>query len=241
MNIIKLFEEFRVKNRSGIKGSSHKGGSQEIMSRFGVDFDNDDFIHIKKKYLKKLDTSMKKIAKKFGLSDTIKYLDSGSFGMAFSCGKYVIKLTSDRREINQVNKLLGKNVPGCTKYYKIMFNPDYEIWAIMLDKVDQLTNNQVGIINDIQSFLYQENNGTNASNLLYLLECEIDEFLTFYGIEDRKDHKKYHIVEKTFNDFKDLINKLCDNNVTMDDIHSGNLGYKNDEMIAFDIMGMESK
>lgn len=232
MNFIKIFEEFKVKNRRGIKDSKNKRGSQKIIGQFGSSGDN-----FKKKYIKRLDDSLKKISKKFGLSDNIKYLDSGSFGMAFSCGKYVIKLTSDEREVNQVNNLLGKTIPGCVKYYKIMFNPDYEIWAIMLDKVDDLTTNQIGIINDIHKFVYRKNRGSNVENLLYLLECDIDDFLEFYGITDKKDHKKFHIVEKTFNDLKDLIKKLSDNNVVMNDVHSGNLGYKNGEMIAFDIMG----
>lgn len=228
--IIKIFEEFKVKNRSTLKGSTDKRGSRVIMRQFGSNG------NIKKRYLKRLDRSMKKISKKFGLSDTIKYIDSGSFGMAFSCGKYVIKLTSDEREVNQVNQLLGKDIPGCVRYHKIMFNPDYEIWAIMLDKVDQLTNDQIGIINDIQKFLSKSNQGTNEGNLHYLLECDIDDFLEFNRIKDRKGHRKYKVVEKTFNDLKELVSKLVKGKVTLDDIHSGNLGYKNNKLIAFDIM-----
>lgn len=231
MRNITLFEEFKVKNRPGIKDSWDKGGTQNIMGTYGGNN------KVNKSSIKSLDKSMEKIVKYFGISGKVKYMDSGSYGMAFSCGKYIIKLTSEIKEVREAEKMIGRDIPGCVKYYKIKYQPKFEIWAIMMDKVDSLSENQIGIINDIQRFALSETGKVSISKSLeFFSTCPIDKFLKFYKIKRGKNHPNYKILEEVYNDFQILIKKLIKSNICLDDVHSGNIGYKNGELISFDIM-----
>lgn len=72
----------------------------------------------KKLPITKIDLQL--ICDRVGLDfDSTKYLTSGSFGNAYKCGDKVLKITSDKREANDVLKCIKSPIPGIVKYYSI--------------------------------------------------------------------------------------------------------------------------
>lgn len=208
MRFIKLFEKFKGRKRVYRDHDKGKEGISEISGRI-----DPKFVEVKDP-IDTLKVIIEKICKEMGLVDKVRYLNAGSYGMAFKVGSKVIKLTSNRSEAKMAKDLIGKKIPNVINYYKIKWVRKYEIWAILMDLVDTPTKGDKKIL-DIFDY------------------CEdwsevVDE------IEDRNISKSE--AKSLWREYQKLKKSLEKSGIPMDDLHSGNIGRLGGELVHFDIM-----
>jgi hypothetical protein len=209
---ILLFEEFRLRKTKKIKTDilDHtKMGIHNVLSNLET--------------IKKLERVLSKLKDKFGIKGKIKYLNSGMTGMAFECGDYVIKLTSNPKEIKQVKSLVGKKIPNCINYHQIVEFPKLGVYGILMDKCVPLNKEQGDFIWDVIC--------TIDANELGFGNISWGEYVALSGYVKGMVYNK-----KLFYDFKKMCKSLVKNGISLADLHDGNIGYIGDEMVHYDIM-----
>jgi len=146
--------------------------------------------------------------------------------MAFAVGdNKVIKLTSNRGEAGIANGLLGKKIPHCVNYYDVVLIKGYNVYAILMDKAemfDKKTKEVVEVLTDI-----------NVS------QCELKRVkrsLREAGDIKLSDKK----IQKIIDDYVKMYKSLTKSGVSLQDLHSENMGYLGDKMVHFDMMGSSS-
>lgn len=224
--VIRIFEKFKNlkkvyrdidKSKEGIDSISNKI-STKFSSRQKSDSDP----------LKKLKKIVNKISKSLGCKSEVRYMNSGSYGMAFSVDDKVIKLTSDKGEAMIAKKLVNKNIPNTVRYYKVKKIQEYEIWAILMDKAESFTKEEKKIIEIIDECAYYDSPKK--------IKNELDE--SYIEAKEQIEYRKLSVklFKKMWNDYKNMCISLIKNGISMDDLHPGNIGYLGDEMVHFDIM-----
>lgn len=185
------------------------------------------------KYFEKWDMALaKRIAEDYGFDpEELVYLGSGSYGDAFKIGDKVLKITSDREEYMNANKLRRKPVTKYLVNYYDARQIDDEGWyyALLMDYVEPIKPDKIGIIR----------------SAIVTFEYNFDK-----DYKSREDAKKH--IEKNVNipeDFKnkreeyiDIILQIYDihkegnkNNISVVDLHPGNIGVKDNHYVYYDI------
>ena len=218
MKHIKLFEEFKVKKTSRIKKHIDIGkpGTKSVTRSIGYKNDKDI-----------LEDIMETLVKRFKLDvNKVKYLDSGMFGMAFIVGgDKIIKLTSSSDEALNVKKLIGKNIPHVVNYYDIVYIKKYGIYAILMDRAKNLSEIERDVVDYVSD-------GYGIPGIKHL----------FKRFEERTGScaVSKSIIKKIYDDCVEMKKSLKKSKVSIQDLHAGNVGYLNDKMVHFDIMGHDN-
>lgn len=185
------------------------------------------------KYFERWDMALaKRIAEDCGFNpDELIYLGSGSFGDAFKIGDKVLKITSDFEEYMNANKLRRKPVTKYLVNYYDARQIDKEGWyyVLIMDYVEPIKLNKIPIvksaINDFE--YYFDKNYKNRK-------------------EAEQDIKNNVIIPKTFEkrrkEYIDTMLQIYDIhaegkkfNVPVLDLHTGNIGVKDDHYVYYDI------
>lgn len=224
MNYLKTFEAFKsVKKTGKIKRHWRKGrgGVTTVMGNIsdkdaeGWTLGSDAFDP------SNLNDLMKKLVKRFNV-EKVKYMNAGAFGMAFIAdGDKIIKLTSSADEAAEVKGLIGKIIPGCVKYYDIVYSKKFDIWAILMQKSESLTKKEEKIF----SFLFGYNVELIDKDRIEDIRKEMS------GITITKSELRSYVEE-----IVNLKNKLESNDISTQDLHVGNMGRLDGELVHFDIM-----
>lgn len=221
MRYLNLFEEFKIKKTKKIykhldKG---KGGVERILGNISDDTYLPD---IDDEHIDLLGIVLKSVTKRFGLKSNIKYINSGTFGMAFVVGdNRIIKLTSNKSEAMTAKSLIGRKIPHCVNYYDIVYIKRYNIYAILMDKAEKLSPDEKKVVSKLSDSAILMNDFDKLKK-------------KFSDISDSK-------LKRIYNDFRDMYKSLKDNRVSIQDLHEGNVGYIKDKMVHFDIMGDTKK
>lgn len=216
MKHLSIFEEFKIKKTKKIykhldKG---KGGVDKILCNVG---DNIDV----------LSDVIKSLTKRFGLKSNVKYMNAGSFGMAFIVNDdKIIKLTSSESEAKVAKSLIDKEIPHCVNYYDIVYIKKYEIYAILMDKAEKLSPEEKRIVKLL------------AGSAIFLndfnrLKKAIDSRNSFVGRKKISESE----LKRVYDDFREMYSSLKKNNISITDLHEGNIGYIKNKMVHFDIIG----
>jgi hypothetical protein len=236
MKYLNLFEEFKIRKLQKVSrqiGADEHSGIKEVVKKF------------KKPHNPILEDIIESLVDKFKLKGKVKYLNSGSFGMAFAIDDKVIKLTSSKSEALVAKKLIPEKIPHCINYYNVVYMKRYRIYAILMDRADKLTRNEKIVI-DILCNLGGDF-GKNAlggfgkyskkNNAHTLGDVNLKEEIQLY---QRETGKKVNIsdkeIKKIFNDYIKMRISLENNGISTQDIHEGNVGYFKGKMVHFDIM-----
>src|ERR1017187_2354178 len=138
MKYLNLFEEFKIRKLQKVSrqiGADKHGGIKEVVKKFK-----------KKPHNPILEDILESLVTKFKLKGKVKYLNSGSFGMAFAIDDKVIKLTSSKSEALVAKKLIPEKISHCINYYNVVYMKKYKIYAILMDRADKLTRNEKLVI-----------------------------------------------------------------------------------------------
>jgi hypothetical protein len=101
---------------------------------------------------------VKDLSDKFGIS-RISYAGRGLNGIAFVAdGTKILKLTQDEDEIEGIQKIVGKEIPGIVNYYGYEYYPEYNIYGILMDKAKPISKTE----KDIYTTMFYE--GSNYSD-----------------------------------------------------------------------------
>lgn len=214
MLYLQTFEAFKLKKKKKIKRDYRKGsgGTTAIMNNIiGEDGSLPDLLE--------------KLCKRFNVKK-VKYKACGVFGMAFLADdNKVIKLTSSKAEASDVNQLIGKEIPGCVNYFDIVYSKKFDIYCILMERVEVLKGKEKKMISEIIDTIYTY---PNYSDKEVIESAAMDE----YGNPQfSPDKLKIYLTE-----LKQLESKLKSAGVSVDDIHSDNLGRRNGELVHFDVM-----
>lgn len=169
----------------------------------------------------------------------IKYLGSGTFGNAYKVGDKVLKITSHKNEAKSVYNLIKNNIkiPGIVNYYSVnMFKHKNEyLYVIVMDYVQSLDN-----------YLKKKYNNYNFEKILdYMLDIlwkkwdKLKLYKYFVKLVDREyntDNKKnIYFMEKIWELYQNLQPYLPQ----CPDLHTGNIGVKDNKFIYFDYASCE--
>ena len=215
---IQTFEAFEFKKKRKIKKhiKDERGGVVNIMSR----------ISDKKKG--NLPELLENVSKRFDVK-IIKYQNCGAFGMAFIAdNNKVIKLTSEKSEAANVKALIGKRVPGCLDYYDIVYSRKYDIYCILMERVQILSKKEELLYNAVLDAFDYVTKPREIYYVNFVLDALDGEFT--------RDE-----IKKAVNLVTDLKRKLQSAGVDTRDLHTGNMGWRGKELVHFDIMSDATK
>ena len=219
MNYLKTFESFKSVKKSGKIIRHWKKGRGGVTSVMGNISDKDA----------NLNDLMEKLVKRFKV-EKVKYINAGAFGMAFIAdGDKIIKLTSSPSEAAEVKGFIGRNIPGCVKYYDIVRSKKFDIWAILMQKCENLSKKEEKIF----SLLFEE-------GLDNFDEDDLDSGQNFSKDQINDIASDLRLSKKELMSFirelRNLKDKLDKNEISTNDLHTGNMGRLNGELVHFDIM-----
>ena len=195
-----------------------------------INFNN--FVNEEFKLLRISKIILEEVCSDFNLDfSKLKFLNSGSFGNAYSINDKVLKITTDIREVNDVYNIIGKKLQGVVKYYKIQKVRNTLYYAILMEKVITLEefiknkNFKIGnIVNYIDWILW------------YIWEYwnkieNLDEFIKILKKEEvsvKENHFEMWLIHKIWNLYKKI--KWLKR---PPDLHSGNIGFDKDENLVY--------
>jgi len=224
MKYLLLFEELKIKKTKKIFRhlDDGKGGAEAILGTIDDTNDitageggTDDTIGF-------LGDILKRLVKRFGLKTKVKYIDSGSFGMAFGVGdNKVIKLTSNKGEAMIAKDMLGKKIPHCVNYYDVVVVKGYGVYAILMDRAEMFDSDTEEVVDTMVD--------------MNISQCTLKEVKKRSG-SDLGDNK----IKKIVDDYIKMYKALTKNKVSLQDLHTGNMGYLDGKMVHFDMMGSSS-
>ena len=181
----------------------------------------------------------------------IKYVGQGHFGMAFMVDDdKILKLTNNDDEIRGIKKViniqkkLGGTVPGVIHYYDVKYYPKSKVYAILMDEVELLSEKD----ETVYTVLYYEEARYSDSPFWDLFngdEDERDEIIDIVSerLSDPRPEDELEPYDLDYDEivdyiekYEELLLKLEDNTVPTADLHGGNIGIKNGELIHFDVM-----
>jgi hypothetical protein len=162
----------------------------------------------------------------------------------------ILKLTNNDDEIRGIKKViniqkkLGKTVPGVIHYYDVKYYPNSKVYAILMDEIELLSKKD----ETVYIVLYYEGANYLPSDFWDLFNGDKKEKKEIVKIiSDRlsKPHpgnklEPYELDESEIVDYiekyEELLLKLEENGVPTADLHGGNIGVKDGELIHFDVM-----
>jgi len=181
----------------------------------------------------------------------IKYAGEGHFGMAFMVDDdKILKLTNNDDEIRGIKKViniqkkLGGTVPGVIHYYDVKYYPKSKVYAILMDEVELLSEKD----ETVYTVLFYEEARYSDSTFWDLFNGDDDERDEIIDIVSErlsnprpKDELEpydldYSEIVDYIEKYEELLLKLEDNVVPTADLHGGNMGIKDGELIHFDVM-----
>jgi len=225
MKHLTIFEEFKIKKTKKIHKhlDKERGGVEKIVGNI-KDKSSSYPIDI-------LGDVLKSVTKRFGLKSKVKYMNSGSFGMAFVVGDdKIVKLTSSKSEAMVAKFLVGKKIDHCVNYYDIVYIKEYSIYAILMDKAEKLSPEEKKIVKYLSgSAIYM--------NDFKRLKKDLDERGSFLSKKEISESK----LKRIYDDFREMYISLKKNKISITDLHENNIGYVNNKMVHFDIMGDTKK
>jgi hypothetical protein len=230
MKHLTIFEEFKIKKTKKIHKhlDKERGGVEKIVGNI-TDKSSSYPIDI-------LGDVLKSVTKRFGLKSKVKYMNSGSFGMAFVVGDdKIVKLTSSKSEAMVAKFLVGKKIDHCVNYYDIVYIKEYSIYAILMDRAEKLSEKEKYVVSLLSgSAIYM--------NDLHRLEKKVRKD-DFEIMGNNKNHKPISEskLKRVYDDFREMYISLKKNKISITDLHENNIGYVNNKMVHFDIMGDTKK
>jgi hypothetical protein len=188
---------------------------------------------------------IKDIKKDFDINK-LKYVGEGHYGMAFiTDDNKILKLTNNDDEVRGISKVVGKEIPGMVNYHNIKTYPNFNLFAILMDRAEPLSKEE----ETVYTTMYYE--GSNYSDSTFwdeyddedediredLLERLLDR------LENPLPEDKLPVVEIDENTlvnyierYRELLKILEDNNIPTQDLHGGNIGEINGELVHYDVM-----
>jgi len=217
MKFIKTYEKYGIENPKRIKKHVNQGGGAlDIFRRMA-----DTYYNIGKKEFntglsvyKDILIELKRIFKKKVDVDTIKYLNNGSYGMAFDAGDKVIKITTDATEAEIAEKLIKKKYKNCVRYYEVVHIPTYDIYAILMDKAETLNKKEIAIIDLLREYdgHFEYDKSTKSYH-------PMGEYLSMKNLLSKlKGYKVTKIeLQKYINAYFEMIDSLAEQKIPSDD------------------------
>lgn len=252
MKHIILFEEFNIKKLKKVKKNlgEDQGGTRRIVRLLNdgdvekVDINKPSLAKASKelkKSIPSLESLMKMLKdrykkKNLGI-DQIKFFDSGTYGMAFVSNDKIIKLTSQENEAEIAKKLLDKKMKGCVNYYDVVYIKTYGIFALLMDKAEKLTDDDISGID----FILDNDLALDCEREFG--DCRYDKRTNRYRFTREILQKMKYAevsridVERMIPEVIELKNKLKKSNVPTEDLHWGNIGRLKGKLVHYDIMG----
>jgi hypothetical protein len=190
-----------------------------------------------------LSDTIKVLKNDFGF-DKIEYAGEGHFGMAFVVNDdKILKLTNNEDEIRGIKKVLNKDIPGVIHYYDVKHYPDSNVYAILMDKVDLLSPEE----ETVYTTMYYEGSNYFPSDFWDLFNDKNERKEIVKIVSDRlsdpypEDELEpydldYNEIVDYIKKYKKLLLKLVKNDIPTADLHGGNIGVKDGELIHFDVM-----
>ena len=220
MNYLKTFESFKSVKKTGKIKKHWRSGRGGVTTVMGSISDKDA----------NLNDLMEKLVKRFNV-EKVKYMNAGAFGMAFIADdNKIIKLTSSADEAAEVKGLIGKIIPGCVEYYDIVYSKKFDIWAILMQKSESLTKKEEKIFRLLIEYPFTDIENINPTF----------DNLTLKKLHNRCNSKIGNIskseLKSYINEYVELHHKLEKNEISTQDLHTGNMGRLDGELVHFDIM-----
>jgi hypothetical protein len=227
MNYLKTFEAFKSVGKRGKIKKHWRKGRGGVTTVMGNITDKDA----------NLNDLMEKLVKRFKV-EKVKYMNAGAFGMAFIAdGDKIIKLTSNADEAAEVKGLIGKIIPGCVEYYDIVRSKKFDIWAILMQKSESLTKKEEKIFSLLIEYPFTDIENINQDSLF---KNPTFDNLTLKKLHKQCNSKIGNISKSEFksyiNEYIELHHKLEKNEISTQDLHVGNMGRLDGELVHFDIM-----
>jgi len=162
----------------------------------------------------------------------------------------ILKLTNNDDEIRGIRKViniqkkLGGTVPGVIHYYNVKYYPKSKVYAILMDEVELLSKKD----ETVYTVLYYEEARYSDSPFWDLFngdEDERDEIIDIVSkrLSDPRPEDELEPYDLDYSEIVDYIEKyekllltLEKNAVPTADLHGGNMGIKDGELIHFDVM-----
>jgi hypothetical protein len=218
---LQTFEAFKIGKKGKIK-KDYRAGQGGTVKVFGSVMDKDGSLF----------DLLEKACKRFDVKK-VKYRKSGEFGMAFLADDdKVIKLTSNKSEASNINQLIDKNVPGTIKYYDIVYFRKFDIYAILMERVEPLKGEE----RKLYQIMFDAFENVVAPAPERYEECCVG----YVMYETRRRYSKSD-VEKCYKLLTELKTKLESSGVSTNDLHTGNMGWRNGELVHFDIMSENTR
>ena len=180
----------------------------------------------------------------------IKYAGEGHFGMSFMVDDdKILKLTNNDDEIRgiktvmQIQKKLGGTVPGVIHYYDVKYYPKSKVYAILMDEVELLPKKDETVYTTMyyeglnyfpSDFWDSFNNKVEKKEIVKIVSDRLSDPYPEDELEpyDLDYNEIIDYIEK----YEELLLKLVKNDIPTADLHGGNMGIKDGELIHFDVM-----
>jgi len=181
----------------------------------------------------------------------IKYVGRGAHGLAFQVdNNRIIKITNDKDEIAVIKRLfniqndiedtidLDREIPGVINFYKLKYYPNYDFYAILMDKANPLPFEEKKVYDVIHQEMgsytdspfwdeFDDEDDDVRDELLDRINDELNQFNIDISYSEIIDY-----IEK----YRELLILLDDNNISTQDLHGGNIGEINGELVHYDVM-----
>jgi len=229
------WKQLRTDYRKDIQGDEERG-TTKVKKKLGQDT---------------LSTLTDDIKSSFNINK-MKYVGRGAHGLAFQVdNNKIVKVTNDKDEVAVIERLfnipnlnsgviidLDREIPGVINFYKIKYYPQYDFYAILMDKANPLPFEE----KKVYDIIHQENGSYVDSpfweefyeddedirdELLDRINDELDQFDIDLNEYDLVDY-----IEK----YEELLKLLDENNISTQDLHGGNIGEINGELVHYDVM-----
>jgi len=148
------------------------------------------------------------------------YLGSGGMGLAgITPEGFVVKWTKDQDEAAIAKEFIGKNVSCLPKFYEVEKLQD-SLWAITMQKVELLPRKKefFSIIRELSDMFNAPPDDFNQ---------HLEEVTNLIA--------KFPYLEKIARDFNEMTYCLSMNKIVPGDLHIGNIGYNQGNMVLFDL------
>lgn len=182
----------------------------------------------RKEGYKRLKMAIPIIAEALGIdAGDIEFTGSGSYGIAFTVDNKVIKITTDESEARTAHYLMGHEYSHLIKYYDVKRIGNLEVYAILMDRVETLSEKEKKIVSSIA-----DEYGETISDFLENYE-NVD-----VGELDRQGYKRDYV--NILNQLSIIFQQLSKIGIMDDytDVHINNLGWKGDTLVHYDIRGV---
>lgn len=156
-------------------------------------------------------------------------LGSGSYGTAFELeGNKVLKFTDHDSEVIEAYKLIGKNYKYLAKYYDVVrltggAEEDETVYVLVMEELKPFDENEKEFSKPIWD-LYPSNLGVKRKEFTRSITDWHDDL-------DPDEVKAY--VKKYWDNIQGMLQDCKDAGIERPDIHTGNLGRRNDGTVVF--------